>query len=147
MGNGDGDGPGGPGTVMTIVRNSWVADTKQLQIKGRLAGLRVTAQVSGPAVTPPHIHARLHCRSHINPHIQIATLFLPLYLLTFIPRPSHSYSPILYPKTPTTPPTPQHLVEHIQEANVDDETLVEMHEHMGHMEAQLQSFHTQVHPH
>ena len=76
-----GDGPGGPGTVMTIVRNHWVADTKKLQISGRLAGLRVTAQ---------------------------------------------------------------HLVGHIREANVDDETLVEMHEHMAHMDQQLDSFHAHV---
>lgn len=66
---------------MTIVRNHWVTDTKKLQIKGRLTGLRATAQ---------------------------------------------------------------HLVGHIQEANVDDETLVEMHEHMEHMDLQLSSFHEQV---
>ncbi len=59
---------------MTIVRNSWVADTKQLQIKGRLAGLRVTAQVSGPVINALHIHlfihAHLYFHSQINPHIR-----------------------------------------------------------------------------
>ena len=29
---------------MTIVRNAWVTDTKKLQIKGRMTGLRATAQ-------------------------------------------------------------------------------------------------------
>ena len=77
----DGDGPGGPGTFMTIVRNNWVSDTRKLQIKGRLAGLRATAQ---------------------------------------------------------------HLIEHVKESKIDDETLVEMHEHMAHFDAQLSSFHEQI---
>ena len=77
----DGDGPGGPGTYMTIVRNNWVSDTRKLQIKGRLSGLRATAR---------------------------------------------------------------HLIEHVQESKIDDETLVEMHEHMAHFDAQLSSFHEQI---
>ncbi len=66
----------------------------------------------------------------------------PLTPPTHIHLPHHTSHPHLTSLPHLHPP--QHLVGHIQEANVDDETLVEMHEHMGHMEAQLQSFHTQV---